>query len=154
MAYDEGLAQRMRDDLADETVAERKMFGGLAFLIGGHMVCGVHRGGAMLRVGKAAYDAALEVPGVRPMLFTGRPMAGMVDVEACTGRRDPARGADGDGHGGSQGAAAVLKAPERLIGRAWNAAGDAMADRKTPAPAPPCPRCRPPADQPDHPADL
>jgi TfoX/Sxy family transcriptional regulator of competence genes len=93
MAYDEGLAQRMRDDLADETVAERKMFGGLAFLIGGHMVCGVHRGGAMLRVGKAAYAAALEVPGVRPMLFTGRPMAGMVDVEAACMADETRRGA-------------------------------------------------------------
>lgn len=85
MAYDEGLAQLLRDDLTGESVAEKKMFGGLAFLLGGHMVCGIHKGGAMFRVGKQGYDLALEIPGVAPMMFTGKPMAGMVDCsdEAC-----------------------------------------------------------------------
>lgn len=85
MAYDEGLAQIMRDDLVAEPYAEKKMFGGLAFLLGGHMVCGIHKGGAMFRVGKQGYDQALAVPGVSPMMFTGKPMAGMVDCsdEAC-----------------------------------------------------------------------
>ena len=81
MAYDEGLAQLLRDDLAAERVEEKKMFGGLAFLLGGHMICGVHKGGAMFRVGKDHYAAALAVPGVHPMMFTGKPMVAMVDVE-------------------------------------------------------------------------
>ncbi len=80
MAYDEGLAQLLRDDLAGEPVTETKMFGGLCFLRAGHMVCGVHRGGVMVRVGKPNQDAAMAIPGVSPMMFTGRPMAGMVDV--------------------------------------------------------------------------
>lgn len=85
MPWDEGLAQLMRDDLAGEPVTERKMFGGLAFLLNGHMVCGIHKGGAMFRVGKPNEAAALAVPGASPMMFTGRPMTGMVDCsdEAC-----------------------------------------------------------------------
>ena len=81
MAYDEGLAQLMRDDLADLPVEERRMFGGLAFLRHGHMICGVHSGGAMFRVGKAAEAEARALPGVGPMLFTGRPMGGLVDAD-------------------------------------------------------------------------
>ena len=80
MAYDEGLAQLMRDDLAGAQVTEKKMFGGLAFLMNGHMICGVHKGGAMFRVGKERYEAALAIPGVTPMMFTGKPMAAMVDI--------------------------------------------------------------------------
>lgn len=85
MPWDEGLAQLMRDDLAAEPVAEKKMFGGLAFLLHGHMVCGIHKGGAMFRVGKPNEAEALAIPGVSPMIFTGRPMTGMVDCsdEAC-----------------------------------------------------------------------
>ncbi len=85
MAYDAGLAQLLREDLIGEPFAEKKMFGGLAFLIGGHMVCGIHKGGAMFRVGKTGYPLALAVPGVTPMMFTGRPMGGMVDCsdDAC-----------------------------------------------------------------------
>ena len=91
MPWDEGLAQLLRDDLAAEAVTEKKMFGGLAFLLNGHMVCGIHKGGAMFRVGKPNEAAALAVPGASPMMFTGRPMSGMVDCsdEACAddGRR-------------------------------------------------------------------
>lgn len=85
MAWDEGLAQLMRDDLQGEPITERKMFGGLAFLLNGHMVCGIHRGGAMFRVGKQNESAALAVAGASPMMFTGKAMAGMVDCcdEAC-----------------------------------------------------------------------
>jgi hypothetical protein len=46
----------------------------------GHMLCGVHKGGGMFRVGKARHDAALAVEGAGPMRFTGRPMGGLVDV--------------------------------------------------------------------------
>lgn len=81
MAIDEGLAQLMRDDLIDlDGLEEKRMFGGLAFLSFGHMVSGVHKDGAMYRVGKEHYPAALDLPGVREMQFTGRPMSGMVEV--------------------------------------------------------------------------
>ena len=49
MAFDPGLAQTLRDALSDWPITEKKMFGGLAFLLNGHMVCGVHKGGVMLR---------------------------------------------------------------------------------------------------------
>jgi TfoX/Sxy family transcriptional regulator of competence genes len=81
MAYDPGLAQTLRDALTDHPITEKKMFGGLAFLLNGHMVCGVHKGGAMVRGGKDHYAADLALPGVSPMMFTGKPMVAMVDVE-------------------------------------------------------------------------
>lgn len=84
MAYDPGLAQTLRDALADHPITEKKMFGGLAFLLNGHMVCGVHKGGAMVRVGKDRYAAALALKGVTPMMFTGKPMVAMVDVADAT----------------------------------------------------------------------
>jgi hypothetical protein len=93
MAWDEGLAQLMRDDLAGEPVVERKMFGGLAFLLNGHMVCGVHKGGAMFRVGKPNETAALAIPGAGPMMFTGKPMAGMIDLSDAATADDRHRGA-------------------------------------------------------------
>ncbi len=81
MAYDEGLAQILRDDLATLAgVTEKKMFGGLCFLLNGNMLCGVHRGGGMFRVGKDHEAQALANDGVGPMQFTGRKMGGMVDV--------------------------------------------------------------------------
>lgn len=80
MPYDEGLAQLLRDDLSDREIVEKKMFGGLAFMHRGHMLCGIHRGGGMFRVGKAREAAALTVAGARPMSFTGRPMPGMVET--------------------------------------------------------------------------
>lgn len=85
MAYDLGLAQLLRDDLVDEPVTEKKMFGGLAFLRHGHMVCGIHKGGAMFRVGKQCYAEALKINGVTPMMMGEKPMAAMVDIsdEAC-----------------------------------------------------------------------
>ena len=85
MAYDPGLAQILRDALQGAPVIEKKMMGGLSFMVQGHMLCGVHKNGAMFRVGKANYDRALAIPGVGPMTFTGRPMSGFVDVSdaAC-----------------------------------------------------------------------
>ena len=53
MAYDEGLAEILRSDLAEEDgVEEKRMFGGLCFMLHGHMLCGVHKDGGMFRVGK------------------------------------------------------------------------------------------------------
>ncbi|MCG3267715.1 TfoX/Sxy family protein [Yoonia sp. I 8.24] len=81
MAYDDGHAELLREDLADEPgISEKKMFGGLCFLKFGHMVCGVHKGGGMARVGKTAEAQALEIDGITPLSFTGRKMGGMVDV--------------------------------------------------------------------------
>ena len=81
MAYDEGLAELMRSDLADEPgVTEKKMFGGLCFLKDGNMICGVHRSGGMARVGKLREAEALQLSGIAPLSFTGRKMGGMVDV--------------------------------------------------------------------------
>jgi TfoX/Sxy family transcriptional regulator of competence genes len=81
MAYDEGLADRIRDALAArDDVTERKMFGGLAFMVAGNMCCGVIGSEAMLRLGEDGADAALDEPHTRPMDFTGRPMKAMVYV--------------------------------------------------------------------------
>jgi TfoX/Sxy family transcriptional regulator of competence genes len=85
MAYDEGLAQRMREALTDEhAVSERKMFGGLAFLLRGNMCCGVVGEELMVRVGADGYAEALAQPHAREMDFTGRAMKGFVYV-ACEG---------------------------------------------------------------------
>ena len=92
MPWEEGLAQLMRDDLAGEPVTEKKMFGGLAFLLNGHLVCGIHKGGAMFRVGKPNEAAALSIPGATPMMFTGKPMSGMVDLSDEATADDVRRG--------------------------------------------------------------
>ena len=92
MAYDEGLAELLRDAVQGETgITERKMFGGLCFMKDAHMVCGVHQGGGMARVGKAAEAEALTLPGVAPLSFTGRKMGGMVDVSEETFADDALR---------------------------------------------------------------
>ena len=81
MAYDEGVAQRVREALAEQAgVAEKKMFGGIAFLLRGNMCCGVVGGDLMVRVGPDAYADALAEPHAREMDFTGRPMRGIVYV--------------------------------------------------------------------------
>jgi len=81
MAYDEKLAKRIRDCLIGQRgVDERKMFGGVAFMIHGHMCCGVADDELMVRVGPDAYDTALSRAHARPMDFTGRPLKGMVYV--------------------------------------------------------------------------
>jgi hypothetical protein len=74
VAYDEDLADRVRAVLPPvEAVTERQMFGGLAFMLGGHMFCGVVRDTLMVRLGLEGADRALNQPHVRPMDFTGRP---------------------------------------------------------------------------------
>lgn len=80
MAYDEGVAQRLRETLGDEDVVEKKMFGGVAFMHRGNMCCGVVGEELMVRVGADAYEAALAEPHARAMDFTGRPMRGMIYV--------------------------------------------------------------------------
>jgi TfoX/Sxy family transcriptional regulator of competence genes len=82
MAFDETLAERVRGVLADRIdVHEKRMFGGLTFLIGGNMCCGVHGSELMLRLGPERAEQALEAAHVGPMDFTGRPMRGFVTVQ-------------------------------------------------------------------------
>jgi TfoX/Sxy family transcriptional regulator of competence genes len=84
MAYDEDLANRVRELIADEeSLTERKMFGGLAFLIGGHMSVSISRqGGLMLRVDPADTEALLAKPHAHPFEMRGRAMDGWLRVEA------------------------------------------------------------------------
>ncbi|SDD92604.1 MULTISPECIES: TfoX/Sxy family protein [Kordiimonas] len=82
MAYDEQLAGRVRhvlDGLPE--VVEKKMFGGLCFMVAGHMCCGIVDTRLMARVGPEAYEDALKDPHARPMDFTGKPMKGMIYVQ-------------------------------------------------------------------------
>ena len=82
MAYDEGLAERIRMVVVERpAVAEKKMFGGLAFMLNDYMFCGVLQDSLMARVGPDNYQASLAKPHVREMDFTGRPMKGYVYVD-------------------------------------------------------------------------
>jgi TfoX/Sxy family transcriptional regulator of competence genes len=83
VAYDEILADLVRHILANAEgeVTERKMFGGLTFLLNGNMVAGVVGGELMVRLGEAGAEAALHREYVRKMDFTGRPMPAMVYIE-------------------------------------------------------------------------
>ena len=98
MAHDEGLAQLLRDALADRSgVTEKRMFGGLCFMLNGNMLCGVHgakssNGGAMFRVGKDNEAEALAIEGAAPMTMTGRRMGGFVDATPETLADDAKRG--------------------------------------------------------------
>jgi len=86
MAFDEGLATRVRDLVADEAgLSEKKMFGGLAMLLHGNMAVGVHGDGLLVRSDPAAQDELLAEPGARVFDMTGRPMKGwlVVDPEGC-----------------------------------------------------------------------
>ena len=81
MAYDEALAARVRSAFdGDPLVTERKMFGGVTFMVAGNMACGIVGDEMMVRVGPDSYEDALSRPHARPMDFTGRPMRGMIYV--------------------------------------------------------------------------
>ncbi|TMH52176.1 MAG: TfoX/Sxy family protein [Betaproteobacteria bacterium] len=91
MAYDEKLADRVRSALArHRRITEKKMFGGLAFMLKGRMCCGVLNDDLVVRVGPEHYAAALTRPYARPMDFTGRPISGFVYVAAGGVRGDAA----------------------------------------------------------------
>jgi hypothetical protein len=82
MAYDEDLANRLREELAGERVTEQRMFGGLAFLIGGHIaIAASGQGGILVRVPDEEYDTAREEPGVEDFVMRGRPMQGWLRAE-------------------------------------------------------------------------
>jgi len=82
MAYDEETAERVRGALGKRPdIAEKRMFGGIAFLVRGNMCCGVIGDRLMLRVGPEGYEAALSRPHAKEMDFTGRPMKGLIYIE-------------------------------------------------------------------------
>lgn len=104
MAVDDGLLAQMRDDLADfQPLREVRMFGGLCFMWRGNMLCGLHKGGALYRVGKANHARALALPGVGPMEMTGRSMSGLVDADESALADDRVR-------------ATLLKLAEEFVG--------------------------------------
>ena len=81
MAYGEILTSRVRKVLVSESaVTEKKMFGGAAFMLGGHMCCGVVKDNLVVRVHPEEYEQALAEPHARLMDFTGRPLRGFVYV--------------------------------------------------------------------------
>lgn len=81
MAYDEILAQRVRETLRDKAgIVEKKMFGGVGFMLQGNMACGVNKDDLIVRVGPDGYQAALEKRNTKPFDLTGRPMKGWVVV--------------------------------------------------------------------------
>ena len=92
MTVDVELVTRVRKAVAEQAIqcglepTEKYMFGGLAMMLNGKMVCGIVNDELMVRVGLGAYDEALTHPHVRPMDFTGRPMRGyiFVDADGCS----------------------------------------------------------------------
>jgi hypothetical protein len=91
MPYDELLASRMREALAPlPGLVEKKMFGGICFLVNGNMACGAILTDLIVRVGPDKYPEALARPHVRPFDFSGRPMTGWVYVgaEGCAGEQE------------------------------------------------------------------
>jgi TfoX/Sxy family transcriptional regulator of competence genes len=81
MAYDEGLAQRIREMLIEVPgLTEKRMFGGVGFMVQGNMACGVNKDNLIVRVGADQYRQALSRPYTRPFDMTGRPMKGWVMV--------------------------------------------------------------------------
>jgi TfoX/Sxy family transcriptional regulator of competence genes len=81
MAYDENLAKRIRAEIGRlPGLMEKKMFGGVGFLVQGNMACGVHGDDLIVRVGPEQYDQSLAQPDTRPFDMTGRPMTGWILV--------------------------------------------------------------------------
>jgi TfoX/Sxy family transcriptional regulator of competence genes len=91
VAYDEGMAERVRSVLAARRdVVEKKMMGGICFMVNGSMCCGVSASSLMVRVGRDAYPRMLAEPHVRPLEFAGRRPAGFVLVDRAGCRTDAA----------------------------------------------------------------
>jgi len=94
MTYDEGLAARAAEVLADTPgLVEKRMFGGIGYLVDGNMACGVHGDGLIVRVGPDAYESNLSEPYTREFDLTGHPMRGWIVVEPA-GYADEASLAD------------------------------------------------------------
>jgi TfoX/Sxy family transcriptional regulator of competence genes len=82
LSYDPAAAQRVRQVLSGwSDVVEKKMVGGLSFLVNGNMCCGISGTALMVRVGADRREQALREPHVRPMLFAGRALSGFICIE-------------------------------------------------------------------------
>ena len=91
MPYNEELAARLRAAIGGQDgITEKKMFGGIGFMVNGNMCCGVAKDDLMVRVGSDGYDDALAQPYARPMDLTGRPMKGFVFVSLAGVREETA----------------------------------------------------------------
>jgi len=83
MPHDPHLAELMREALTSRSgITEKKMFGGYCWMLNGNMLCGVEVGRFMFRVGKELDAEALKRPGAAPMDITGKPMRGIIWVDA------------------------------------------------------------------------
>ena len=88
MAYNLKLAERIRSQLDSVPFVEKKMFGGVGFLLNGNMACGVNKDDLIVRVDPEKHNALLKKPHVRPFDMTGRPMKGWLLVEAAGVKTD------------------------------------------------------------------
>ena len=130
MAYDEGLATRVREVLGDQPgLVEKQMFGGLAFLVQGNMACGVRGEDLIMRVAADAAEVASGEPGVRPFDLTGRPMKGWLLV-AADGTATPRTRTCGAGSTGAWPTLPPCRPGSRVSGpaskvrrRGWRATG-------------------------------
>jgi len=85
MAYDTKLAERIREGLGGIPFVEKRMFGGIGFLIHGNMACGVHKKDMIVRVNPERHEKLLRKPHAKPFDITGKPMKGwlLVEAEGC-----------------------------------------------------------------------
>jgi len=85
MAYNEKLAKRIRDEFGEIPFVEKKMFGGVGFLIHGNMACGVYKNDMIVRLDPEKHNKLLKKPGAKLFDITGRPMKGwlMVESDGC-----------------------------------------------------------------------
>jgi len=90
VGYREQTAARIRRGLRGRNVVEKRMVGGLSFILNGSMCCGVSGDALMVRVGPDALERVLRMPHVRPMKFAGRRLAGFVLVDPAGYRTDAA----------------------------------------------------------------
>ena len=82
MAYNLKLAERIRAEMQGMPCVEKKMFGGVGFLVHGNMTCGVYKEDMIVRVDPAKQDALFKKKHVKPFAMTGKPMKGWLLVEA------------------------------------------------------------------------
>jgi TfoX/Sxy family transcriptional regulator of competence genes len=85
MAYNLKLAERIRSELEGIAFVEKKMFGGVGFLVDGNMACGVHKEDLIVRVDSTKHEKLLKRPSAKVFDITGKPMKGwlMVEPEGC-----------------------------------------------------------------------
>ena len=81
MAYSENLVERIRSQLNDTSFVEKKMFGGMGFLLNGNMACGVNKENLIVRIDPEKQNTLLKKPYAIPFDLTGKPMKGWLVVE-------------------------------------------------------------------------